>query len=134
MTSGERSHDLGPLPVVREEADDKLIKILQPAIKDALTGNTVPFTFDGEKWFMSTEATGEKLSCFLWLGVINGPLHVSMIVTRSADNRLYIEGEIQGRLTSIRTFPRSEYPSYYPKKFPDINKIGCSIAWAWVHR
>ena len=127
MTSGERSHDLDPLPVVREEADDELIKILQPKIKDALTGKPVSFTFDDEKWFISTEVIDEKLACSLWLGVINGPLHVSMIVTRSADSRLYIEGEIQGRLTSI-------HPSHYPKKFPDINKIGCSIAWAWVEK
>ena len=127
MTSGERSHDLCPLPVVREEADDELIEILQPAIKNALTGNTVPFTFDGEKWFMTASATNEKLACLLRYGEADSPLHVSMTVTRSADSRLYIEGEIQGRLTSI-------HPSHYPKKFPDINKIGCSIAWAWVEK
>ena len=130
MTSDERLRDLGPLPVVREEADDELIKILQPVIQEALTGKTVPFTIDGEKWFMSTEATGEKLSCYLWFGVSNGPILLDITVTRSADN-LYVEGEIQSRSTLTNTFPRSEYPSHYPKKLPDIKKIGCSIAWAW---
>ena len=132
MTSDEWLRDLGPLPVVREEADDELIKILQPVIQEALTDTDkppVPFTAYDEKWFVVATDTSETHASFsLWCGEINGPLNVNMTVTRSADHphQVIVEGEIRCR--------RSEYPSYYPKKFPVVNKLGCSIAWAWIEK
>lgn len=120
-------------PVAQEEADSNLIEELQPAIKDALTGQTVRFTAYREKWFMTASVTNEELACSLRYEEADGSPHVKMTVERT-DSQHHtmpiLKGELRYEL--FDKLRQTLANQGFQKLLGDIDKIGSSLAWAWI--